>query len=92
MDATNDDFLRQALGVLSVFALLGLAVWKLRAGGSVPWSLPSGTPRLRATARIALSPQHTVHLLRVDQRELLIATHPQGCSVLSDAPVRESEA
>lgn len=92
MDATNDDVLRQALGVLTVFALLGLAVWKLRSGVAFSWRAPSGSPRLAATARIALSPQHTVHLLRVDRRELLIATHPQGCSVLTDLSQEEPRA
>jgi hypothetical protein len=30
-----------------------------------------------------LTPQHTLHIVRVNGREILIATHPQGCSVVT---------
>ena len=80
MDVAEGDLIRQALAVLLVFVLLGAAVWRLRGGG------PSfrSTARLSSAGRIALTSQHVVHLLRIDGKELIIATHPQGCSVLSE--------
>lgn len=87
--------LRQALSVLLVFGLLGLALWKLRQPGSVfrpPWRKPGASARLiEAVERLALTPQHTLHLVRVEGRELIVATHPQGCALLlSRSPVPTS--
>jgi flagellar biogenesis protein FliO len=83
MDVAEGDVIRQALAVLVVFALLGAAVWKLR-GGAFP--VRSAGPRLTSLGRLALTPQHAIHLVRVDGRELVVTTHPQGCSILRDAP------
>ena len=81
--------LRQALSVLLVFLLLGMALWKLRQPGSVfrpPWRKPGASARsLETMERLALTPQHVLHLVRVQGREVVVATHPQGCTVLSDA-------
>ena len=90
MDVAEEDLIRQVLAVLAVFALLGAAVWKLRGG---PFSLAgkrSDGPRLASTGRIALTQQHAIHLVRVDGREFIVATHPQGCSLLSEALAPEA--
>lgn len=84
--------LRQALSVLLVFSLLGLALWKLRRPGTAlrsPWRGPWGktgasTRALETVERLALTPQHMLHLVRVQGREVVVATHPQGCTVLAD--------
>jgi flagellar biogenesis protein FliO len=84
MDVLGGEGFRQVMGVLVVFALLAVTVWKLRSG---PLAFPRGTraeSRLQAAGRINLTPQHAIHVIRVDGRELLVATHPQGCAVLSD--------
>jgi flagellar biogenesis protein FliO len=83
VDVAEGDLIRQVLAVLLVFGLLGAAVWKLR-GGAIPGRAAGS--RLVSTGRLALTPHHAIHLLRIDGRELVVATHPQGCSVLSDAP------
>jgi hypothetical protein len=36
-----------------------------------------------AVERLALTPQHTLHVVRINGRELVVATHPQGCSVVT---------
>jgi flagellar biogenesis protein FliO len=80
MDVAQGDLIRQVLALLLVFALLGAAVWKLRGtrtGGP--------GPRLASVGRLVLTPHHSVHLLRIDGREVILATHPQGCSVLNEA-------
>jgi flagellar biogenesis protein FliO len=88
--------LRQVLSVLLVFSLLGLVLWKLRRPGSgfrSPWRRPGGNARsLEAVERLALTPQHALHLVRVQGREVVVATHPQGCTVLRETAGRASAA
>jgi hypothetical protein len=96
------DVLQQVVSVLLVFALLGAAVWLLRRGGKI--SIPSFGTRSVARERIlgfsrpsrsmvpverlALTPQHTLHIVRINGSEVLLATHPQGCSVVTTATER----
>ena len=86
------DVVRQTLSVLLVFALLGLALWKLRkpgsfTGGASLWKRArGGTPLLESVERLALTPQHALHLVRMNGREMVIATHPQGCEILINTP------
>jgi flagellar biogenesis protein FliO len=83
--------LRQALSVLLVFSLLGLALWKLRRPGFAfhpPWRRPRASARsLETIERLALTPQHMLHLVRVQGREVVVATHPHGCTVLEGCTV-----
>lgn len=78
--------LRQALSVLLVFLLLGVALWKLRKPGASlrpPWRRPGASTRsLETVERLALTPQHMLHLVRVQDRELVVATHPHGCTLV----------
>jgi flagellar biogenesis protein FliO len=80
--------LRQVFSILLVFSLLGLALWKLRRPGSSIgslWRKPVGGARaLEAMERLALTPQHALHLVRVHGREMVVATHPQGCTLLGE--------
>jgi hypothetical protein len=90
------DVLRQVFSVLLVFSLLGAALWALRRGGRVSFQgftlrslartrVLRSTKSMVAVERLALTPQHTLHLVRINGREVLIATHPQGCSVVTTA-------
>ena len=77
--------LRQISSVLLVFGLLGGALWALRRNGSAMWRRPQcGGKPLRSLQRLALTPQHSLHLVHVNGRELIVATHPQGCTVVSE--------
>ena len=82
------EVVQQVLAIALVFGLLGLVVWKLRRGNvSLIAPLPWGRARVAGRAvetleRVALTPQHAVHLVRVNGRELVVVTHPQGCSFL----------
>jgi flagellar biogenesis protein FliO len=71
---------REAAALVAVFGLLSAALWAMRhrAGGVRTGASKS----LAAVERVALTPQHALHLVRTRNRELLIATHPQGCSLL----------
>jgi flagellar biogenesis protein FliO len=81
--------LRQVFSILLVFSLLGLALWKLRRPGKPIgslWRKPAGSARaLESVERLALTPQHALHLVRVRGREMVVATHPQGCTLLGES-------
>ena len=82
--------LRPALSVLLVFALLGVALAALRRGRVTallgrPWRRPAARSKsLRSLERLALSPQHALHLVQFEGRQLLVATHPRGCTLLTE--------
>jgi flagellar biogenesis protein FliO len=88
------DVLRQVFSVLLVFSLLGAVLWLLRRSGRISFQ---GLARMRAQGntrsmiaveRLTLTPQHTLHLVCIHGREVLVATHPQGCSVITPAAER----
>lgn len=45
---------------------------------------------LETVERLALTTHHTLHILRLRDRELLVATHPQGCTLLDTAPTQKA--
>jgi flagellar biogenesis protein FliO len=65
--------------------LAGLLFW-LRRRGVVRFRI--GFPRqktarrLEVMERLPLTPQHSLHMVRMGDRELLIGVSPSGCSVL----------
>jgi flagellar biogenesis protein FliO len=76
--------------VLLVFALMGGLLWfaKRRGMASFPIGPRRGSNgrRLEVLERVPLTPQHALHLVRVAERTVLIATAPSSCTLL-DAPV-----
>jgi len=76
--------------VLLVFALLGGLFWFAQSRGLAAFRI--GAPRcgngrrLEVLERVGLTPQHALHLVRVSDRTVLIATAPSSCTLL-DAPV-----
>jgi flagellar biogenesis protein FliO len=88
------DVLRQVFSVLLVFSLLGAVLWALRRGGRISFQglarkrALGNTKAMVAVERLALTTQHTLHLVRINGREVLVATHPQGCSVVTTVAER----
>ena len=88
------DVVRQVGSVLLVFSLLGAVLWVLRRGGRISFQglarkrAMGNTRSLIAVERLALTPQHTLHLVCIHGREVLVATHPQGCSVVTTVAER----
>lgn len=88
------DVLRQVLSVLLVFSLLGVMLWVLRRSGRVSFQglarkrALGNTRSMVAVERLALTPQHTLHIVRINGREVVVATHPQGCSVVTTVAER----
>jgi len=79
--------------VLLVFALLGGLLWLLKRRGFASLRMGSrgrsGSRRLEVLERIPLTPQHSLHLVRVSGKVVLIGTAPSNCTVL-DAAIPEA--
>jgi len=87
------DVVRQSLAITVVLGLLWLALWLLRRKGAVRLGFPrSGATggAFEARARLALSPQHSIHMVRIGERELVLAVHPSGVTLLSEAAAEAS--
>jgi len=75
---------QQILSVLLVLGLLGGLLWLLRNRGM---ALPRVARRkserhLESIARLPLTPQHSVHLVRVSDHAVLLALSPSGCTLV----------
>ncbi|MBZ5601597.1 MAG: flagellar biosynthetic protein FliO [Acidobacteriia bacterium] len=80
------EMVRQVLSVLAVFGLLGAALWVMRRGGFASLrGLRRDSTSLESIERLPLTPQHALHLVKIRGRELVVATHPQGCALLLDS-------
>ena len=80
------DIARQFLAIALVLGLLSMALWFLRKKG---WSAlkPSklGQNVLESRGKLALSARHSIHLIRIGDRSLILALHPDGVTFLGDA-------
>lgn len=80
------DIVRQSLALVFVFALFGTALWFLRKKG---WSglgrTKSVAGLLESGGKLALTARHSVHLVRVGDRSLILALHPDGITYLGDS-------
>ena len=80
----NDlQLIRQVAGVAATMLFLAAAVWWLRRRGLV--RIPSArraARRLEAVERLPLGPQHTLCLVRIGGRGVLVGLSPSGCHVL----------
>jgi flagellar biogenesis protein FliO len=78
---------RQVLAVVFVLALLGAALWALRRGAGPLQARRRGqdkTQALQIIERIALTPQHSLHVVRAGACEWILVTHPQGCTIICE--------
>jgi flagellar biogenesis protein FliO len=78
--------IQQALTVFSVLALLGCTLYWLRSRGLAQFTvkgLRGGSDRrMQNIERLPLGPQHSLHLVRIAGRVVLVAVSPGGCSIL----------
>jgi flagellar biogenesis protein FliO len=76
---------QQITAVFLVLALLGAALWFLRSRGLAQYRGPArrkSARHLEAIARLPLTPQHSVHLIRVSDHTVLLAVSPSGCTLV----------
>lgn len=76
--------------ILAVLGGLCGTLWMLKKKGwartSLRRSREDGQPRLEVIDRLPLTPQHSLHLVRMADRTLLIGLSPSGCSLLESGP------
>lgn len=80
----------QMTAVAGVLTLLALTLWWLRRRG-IAGARPAraASRRLECLERLPLSPQHTLHLVRLGETSLLVASSPGGCSLVGSFAARE---
>jgi len=80
--------MQQFLSVLLVLGLLGGTLWWLRSKGVARFAMNahfSGRGRsMKVIERLALTPQHSLHLVKVGGRTMLITASPAGCTILEN--------
>lgn len=78
--------IQQATVVIGVLAALGIALYVLRSRGIVRFGVKgigaANARRLQSLERLPLTAQHSLHLVSVAGRVVLIAVSPGGCSLL----------
>jgi flagellar biosynthetic protein FliO len=76
---------QQFLAVVAVLAMLYAVVWLLKQKGLVRFTATrarGSQARLEVIDRLVLTPHHSVHLIRMADRTLLIGLSPNGCNLL----------
>lgn len=97
------EILPQLLAILAVFALLGLILWWLRRNGALQlrsglparFSLARGSSQPRLLARVEalqLTPTHSLNLIRLGDRAILIGTSPTGFQLVESTSWKTLEA
>jgi flagellar biogenesis protein FliO len=84
------------LAVVLVLCLLCGVLYFLRSRGGAMFHLPRMTPgvgqrKLEVLERVSLGPQHGLHVVRVGNRSVVIATAPSSCGILCDLATGEAE-
>jgi len=78
--------LQQVLTVLFVLGLLGGTLFWLRSKGLARFAVKgigrASGRQMQSIERLHLTPQHSLHLVRVAGKVMLIAVSPGGCAVL----------
>jgi len=83
------ELLQQGLALAAVFGLLGTALWFVKTRQS-PNLRIRGERRIQVIERVALTPHHTLCLVKVGERLVMIGTAPSSCQLIEtvEDPVR----
>jgi len=80
------EMFQQFFAIAAVLGVLCGGLWLLKRKGYVQSRIrrPNGDghPRLEVLDRLALTPHHSLHLVRLADRTLLIGLSPNGCELL----------
>lgn len=76
--------IQQSAAITFVLVLLWAALWWLKRTGTVTGRLRLHDVKreMEIVERLALTPQHSLHLVRMKERSLLVAVHPGGVTVI----------
>ena len=88
------ELVSQMAAAAAVLGLLGVTLWWLRRRGMAGMTpaCRSGKRRLECLERLPLGPQQTLHLVRVGETALLVASSPAGCALLHTFPAGSVDA
>jgi len=82
------DAVQPIFAVLFVLGLLGGTLYWLRNKGVARFAVKglgrAAGRQIQCLERYSLSPQHSLHLVTVGGRTLLLAVSPSGCTVLKE--------
>ncbi len=84
------EYFEQLAAVAGVLGGLVALRWWLRRRGWAA-SLPKRRRELECLERLALGPQHSLHLVRAGGRLMLVSSSPGGCSLIGHLPDRDPE-
>jgi hypothetical protein len=82
------EYLQQTLAVLAVFGVLGGSLWWLRGRGFARFTIAAPKKNrgvLSQVERLPLSATHSLHLVRMADRAILIASWPGGCQAIESS-------
>ena len=89
------DLIRQVVVITAMMTLLVVSLaWLRRRGLARPTAGPwqRNRPRhLESLDRLALTPQHSLHLVRMGKRAFLVGRSPAGLSLLASSEWRPEE-
>jgi len=90
------DLARQSLAITFVLGLLWAGLWLLKRRGLVrSTGGQSSRGSLESCGKLSLTAQHSIHLVRIGDRNLVLAVHPGGITFLCDAsgaPAKEPQS
>jgi flagellar biogenesis protein FliO len=97
------EILPQLLAILAVFALLGLTLWWLKRNGAIQlrsylpqrFSTSGARSQTRLLGRVEalqLTPTHSLSLIRLADRAILIGTSPAGFHLVESTSWKTLEA
>ena len=83
--------LQQVLAVFIVLALLVVTLWALRKKGVASFNLmlprrAAASKQMQLIDRLTLTAHHSLHLVRVRDRMILIGVSPSGCNSVESFP------
>jgi len=85
------ELFQQFMIVLAVLGLLCGALWVLKQKGWARTGMrrrrEDGKPRLEVLDRLSLTPHHSLHLVRLADRTLLIGLSPSACNLLESSQI-----
>jgi flagellar biogenesis protein FliO len=83
------EFATQILLALAVPGALAALLWWLQRRGMARFASPGTPRRMQVVERLPLSAQHALHLVRIEDKLLIVASAPGGCTVLG--PMKGTE-
>lgn len=75
------ELLQQSVALAFVFGLLGVALWFVKTRQS-PTLRVRGERKMQVIERVSLTPQHSLCLVKVGDRLIMIGTAPTSCQLI----------